>query len=433
MRSIVLTLSLAAVGLIAVADYLTGYDVRLAILYLAPIAITTWRLGGSAGAGMALVASLAWIVSFGSSNPYSNPTLFYWEGAIIALTFLIIVTLLARLHRALERSDERFVTVLEGLDAAVHVADARSGETLYENRRFRETFGDSRAPLHESGEVFDERRGRWHLARSQPLRWTDGREATLHFLSDITEERNARELLARHREDAHRTARLVALGEFASGIAHELNQPLAAIATYNNVSLRLLEKTPLETGELAEAMRRCRDQARRAGEIIRRLREVLRQPVSAGAPIDLNEVAQAAAELAEPEALEAGVRLDVETAGPLPPVRSDRVLLEQVALNLVRNAIEAAQGLAAPRRRVTLATATRPDGSVAFSVADLGDGVTDEVRARLFEAFVTTKPAGLGLGLSICRSVIEAQGGALRHEPNAPTGARFEFTLPAAA
>jgi two-component system sensor kinase FixL len=135
-------------------------------------------------------------------------------------------------------------------------------------------------------------------------------------------------------------------------------------------------------------------------------------------------------ELAEPGAREAGVSFRRELSREPPLVRADRLLIEQAAFNLVRNAVEAVQELAPERRRVTVATRVESDGSATLAVADLGEGVPPEVRSRLFEAFVTTKRGGLGLGLSICRSVVEAHGGAIRHEARGALGAHFAFTLP---
>jgi C4-dicarboxylate-specific signal transduction histidine kinase len=423
---------LGVVALIGIADSLTGYEIRLAILYLGPIVAAAWLLGTRAGIGIAAAAMSCWFITFESNHPYTSALYFYWEGAIITTTYLMIAVLAARLRRALERSDERFVTVLERLDAAVAVEDAQSNALLYANRRWRETFAAGPPAFREAGETWDGATQRWYLVQPRPLRWIDGREALLRVWSDVTEVRRARELMQRHREAAHRTARLVALGEFASAIAHELNQPLAAIATYNNACLMLLEKGERGSSELDEAMRKCRDQARRAGAIIQRLREVLRQPVPSREPQDLNEVARAAAALADVQANEAGVRLELDLADGLPKVSADGLLVEQVAVNLLRNAIEAVQHLAPERRRVRVATAAGRDG-VTLSVCDLGPGVPAEVSARLFEAFVTTKPSGLGLGLSICRSVIESLGGTIRSLPAAGAGAHFAFTLPAEA
>jgi C4-dicarboxylate-specific signal transduction histidine kinase len=422
--------SLALVVLIGIADYFTGYEVRLAILYLIPIAWGTWKIGAGAGAAAAAAAIACWFAAFATSHPYSTPLYFYLEGAATGATFLVIVLLLEFLRRALARSDARLISVLEGMDAAVQATDARTGQVLHDNRRFRELFGDRRF-TQESGELHDPQTGRWFELRTHALRWTDGRPAVLRMLADVTEEREARELLARQREQAHQTARLVALGEFASAIAHELNQPLTATANYNNACLRLLESGEFEVVELQEAMRKCRDQALRAGAIIQRLRAVLRQPSATPAALDLHEVAQAVCHLAQGEAGEAGVSIELEPSGGLPAVRADRLLIEQVALNLVRNAVEAVQHLPPARRRIAIATTREPGGKVMLAVSDQGEGVPPEIRGRLFEAFVTTKARGLGLGLSICRSVIESLGGSIEYREREEGGARFCFSLPA--
>jgi C4-dicarboxylate-specific signal transduction histidine kinase len=426
----VLAASFGLVAAIATLDHMTGYELRLAILYLVPIGFATWKLGAIAGTFVTAAATLSWILAFGTSHPYSHPFYFYWEGSLTGVSFLVIVVLLARLRQALARSDERFVTVLEGLEAAVDVEDARAHTVLYANRHFRESFGTAPPPFRDAGEIWDEQTQRWYLLQSQPLRWIDGRAALLRVLSDVTDSRRARELIERHREAAHRTSRLVALGEFASAIAHELNQPLAAIATYNNTCLRLLQSGAADATEVREAMQKSRDQAKRAGAIIQRLREILRQPAPAFVEQDLNDVAKAAVQLAQPEALESGVSLELGARAQGARVRVDRLLMEQVALNLLRNAIEAVESLSPERRRVTVETAVDSEGRATLAVSDLGEGVPAEVREKLFDAFVTNKPGGLGLGLSICRSVIEAHGGTIRYEQNGARGARFAFTIP---
>jgi C4-dicarboxylate-specific signal transduction histidine kinase len=387
---------------------------------------------------MAVASTLAWLVSFASLHPYTSDAYFYWEGASKAATFLFIVWLVAVLRRALVRSDARFVTVLEGLTAAVFVEDGRGG-VLFANPRFRAKFGEARPAMlprdltdEYAGELQDPTSLRWYLVRSRPLRWVDGRSVCLRLVSDITDEKRVRELVERHRDALHRSARLVALGEFASAIAHEINQPLAAIATYNDSCVRLLESGGADEAELMQAMMKCREQARRAGAIIHRLREFLRQPAPALVEHDLNAVARDALQAAQSDAEQAGVTLDLQLLNALPKVRMDPLLIEQVLLNLLRNAIEAVQDLALERRRITLATAMPDAGVVALSVSDHGPGVGEAVRERLFDAFATDKPGGLGLGLAICRSVIESHGGAISCESSA-TGARFAFTLPAAA
>jgi two-component system sensor histidine kinase TtrS len=177
----------------------------------------------------------------------------------------------------------------------------------------------------------------------------------------------------------------------------------------------------------------CRDQAKRAGKIIQRLRDLLRPPGPAFTEQNLNELVDAVLRLAEPAARDAGISFESRLSSKQPVVRADRLLIEQVALNLVRNAVEAVETLPKERRRITVATCVEPDGSGTLSVTDLGDGVPSEAKERLFDPFITTKPGGLGLGLSICRSVVEAHGGAIRHHANGGRGAVFVFTLPGAA
>jgi len=422
---------LALVGAIALADYATGYDIRLAILYLVPITLATWRVGRTAGILVAGAASASWLVAFESLHRYEHAFYFYWEGVLLAATFVIVVVLLSSLRAALARSDRRFVTVLEGLDAAVVVEDA-GGQILYANRRFRDAWGERRPPpAADAAEVHDPATQRWFLAQRRPLHWIDGREVTLRVLSDITEGKRVRELIMRHREALHRSSRLIALGEFASAVAHELSQPLAAIATYNNAALLLVETATPRGPELREAMEKCRDQARRAGAIIQRLKDLLRHPTPALVEHDLNEIAASAVELAESEALEAGVRVELGLARAPLPVGADRVLLEQVVMNLVRNAIDACREVPPARRRVSVATARASDGAALVRVTDLGSGVIADFEPQLFQPFVSAKPGGLGLGLSICRSVVEAHGGAIGYRANSAGGSVFEFTLPA--
>lgn len=412
---------------VAMADSATGGGYHLELLYFGPIALASWMSGRLAGLAVVAVSVASWQVVHGN----------LLESALAATLFVLLVALIVRLREALQQADERFTAAMESLNDPVYVEDARSGEVLFANRRYAEAFGTGRPRFNESGEAQNAAADRWFVLRSNPLSWSDGRAAMLCVLSDVTEERRARELLAKHRDAAHRTARLIALGEFASAIAHELNQPLAAIATYNHSCMRMLQSGNPDSGELQQAMHICRDQAKRAGKIIQRLRDLLRPPGPAFTEQNLNELVGAVLRLAEPAARDAGITFERRLSATPPAVRADRLLIEQVALNLVRNAMEAVEALPPERRRITVATRLEVDGSGTLSVSDLGEGVPREAQERLFDPFVTTKPGGLGLGLSICRSVVEAHGGNIRHQLNdsrgGPRGAVFAFTLPGAA
>jgi C4-dicarboxylate-specific signal transduction histidine kinase len=425
-RGVVLA-SLGLALLVAMADHASGGAYRLGLLYVAPIALASWMSGRIAGFAVTAVSIASWQIVRGN----------LLETTVAAALCVLLVGLVVRLREALQQAEERFTAAMEGLNDPVYVEDPRSGEILYSNRRYAETFGASRPRFNESGETQNPAADRWFVLRSNPLRWSDGRSATLCVLSDVTEERRARELVAKQRDAAHRTARLIALGEFASAIAHELNQPLAAIATYNHSCMRMLQSGNPDSGELQQAMHICRDQAKRAGKIIQRLRDLLRPPGPAFTEQNLNELVGAVLRLAEPAARDAGISFESRLWATPPVVRADRLLIEQVALNLVRNAMEAVETLPKERRRITVATRVEAEGSGTLSVSDLGDGVPREAKERLFDPFVTTKPGGLGLGLSICRSVVEAHGGQIRHQLNqekgASHGAVFSFTLPGAA
>ena len=434
---LVVSACLALVAVIATADVYTGYEIRLSILYLGPVAMATWFVGRTAGALVAIVAVTTWLLSFISEHLYSHVVYLYWEAAILVSTYVLFVLLLSRLKQALANSDDRFAKVVDSLDAMVFVEDLQSGRIVFTNPRYRERFadtGDRPAVILPTtdGEVRDPASARWYAVHNRALRWIDGRNVTLRVLTDITDEKRARELVARHRDAGHRVSRLIALGEFASAVAHELNQPLTAIATYNNTCLRILSEPGSQPSDLREAMQKCRDQAWRAGEIIRRLRELIRRPGLAFAEHDLNAIGRSATALAEPEASDASVAIDLALSRTPVPVMAEAVLVEQVVLNLLRNAIESTRGAGAHGRITVSITGTQGGGAI-LDVTDSGLGVAAEIVPRLFEAFVSDKPGGMGLGLSICRSVIEAHGGTMRYAPNPGGGSVFGFRLPARA
>lgn len=426
----VLALGVAAamIGLVAAADYATGYEVRLAILYLLPISLTTWIAGARWGVAAALASTTAWLLAFRASHPYQLDFHYYWEGGVMSGTFLVVVALLARLRTALERSDERFVTVLEEIDVAVCVERPAPEGVIFSNRRFRDTFGRRSFPG-AAGEYRDAATGRWYLAREREIRWLDGRPARLRILADITEIKHAAESLRHHRDASERSARLVALGELGSSLAHELNQPLAAIVTYLDTCALLL-KAAGAGAEPLEAIAKGRGQATRAGAIVQRLREFLRQRRAPSGVSGLDEIVEQALQLVREEADELGVRLQAEFEPGLPRVAADAVLIEQVLLNLIRNGLEAMRDVPVAGRELRIVARRNGEGAVTVAVTDRGAGIDAGTAARLFDPFFTTKEEGLGLGLGICRSVIEAHGGRLWHEPAPGGGTMFQFSLP---
>ena len=249
---------------------------------------------------------------------------------------------------------------------------------------------------------------------------------------DVTERRRAEELARQQQEQLQHTSRLVTMGEMASTLAHELNQPLAAIASYNAGCLNLLAGGHPDPEELKPALEKLGVQAQRAGRIIRRVHEFVRKSEPQRIPCDLREVVDDCLGFVEAEARKRRVTIEADLP-VVPPVLADRLMLEQVLLNLVRNGMDAMAATPAGSR-VLGVRLEAGDGEVAVAVADNGCGLSPEAREKMFTAFFTTKPEGMGVGLSICRSIVEFHRGRLWAEdnPRSPTGTGtiFRFTLP---
>lgn len=250
---------------------------------------------------------------------------------------------------------------------------------------------------------------------------------------DITERKHAEELARQQQEQLQFTARLVTLGEMASTLAHELNQPLAAIASYNTGCLNLLDKAQQPPcSELKPALEKIGVQAQRAGTIIRRVHDFVRRSEPKRAPCALDEVIDDCLGFVEPEARKRQIRIDAEIPN-LPLLPADRLMLEQVLLNLMRNAMDAMADTPSAYRKLQL-KACIVDEEVRVSVIDNGCGIAPEIADKLYTAFFTTKQEGMGVGLSICRSIVEFHRGRLWAENNtaSPSGSGtiFNFTLP---
>jgi two-component system sensor histidine kinase DctS len=250
---------------------------------------------------------------------------------------------------------------------------------------------------------------------------------------DVTEKRRAEELARQQQEKLQFTSRLVTLGELASTLAHELNQPLAAIASYAAGCSNRLADGDFQPAEMRAALDKLGQQARRAGAIIRRVLDFVRKSAPHLARCRIETVIEDSLALIDTDMRQRGIAIDVRRHAALPAVRADRVLIEQVLINLLRNAGEAMADTPPGARRITLCCRERPD-EIEVQVADQGGGIAPATAARLFEAFYTTKPDGMGIGLSICRSIIEFHHGRLWFEPNRASatgqGTIFAFTLP---
>jgi signal transduction histidine kinase len=427
-------LCLVLIAAIAAADVATGYEISLSVLFLAPVFIGAWTLGRAGGVAMAVTSAVAWYIAFLKLHPHPSGIYHLLDALVRGCTWIIFALVIDRLKLALAHADERFVTVLEGLDAAVYVSDSGSGELLYVNEQFRKAFPAGAPPQtarEDQTEHHDVSRGRWYLVRARAIRWVDGRMVRLHIATDITERKQAEELARRQQEKLQMTARLITVGEMASTLAHEINQPLAAIANYNSGTVRRLRSGAWNAEELIEIMEKSGEQAERAGRIIRRVREFVRKREPEFAPCDLNEIISGVARMIEIEAEKQGTRVRLELDPALPRARADRVMIEQVILNLVKNANEAMLEAAPASRELTIRTSAS-GGAVEIEIADRGHGLSARLEENLFTPFFTTKPDGMGMGLHICRSIVEMHEGRLWARRRAAGGSAFHFTLPAA-
>ena len=256
---------------------------------------------------------------------------------------------------------------------------------------------------------------------------------------DISEQRRVEELSRASQERLQATARLATVGEMASLLSHELNQPLAAIASYATGSMNLLKEGPSAVSDIQVAMQRIAEQAERAGRVIKSVHDFVRRREKEREPVAPRDLLEAILPLVNLQARKLGVRVDTELHEPLPQVLCDRTMVEQVLLNLARNAMQAMDQarVAQPTLRIDVRAVGRADAPaprkqwLEFSVTDCGPGIPQDVQQQLFTPFFTTKPEGMGLGLSLCRTVVEQHGGFLGFEPNRPQGTIFRFTLPA--
>ncbi len=274
---------------------------------------------------------------------------------------------------------------------------------------------------------------------------------------DISEQRRVQELSRASQERLQATARLAMVGEMASLLSHELNQPLAAISSYATGSVNLLDNikadagqtvtlTPAQSDDLAAVLRRIAEQAERAGKVIKSVHDFVRRRDQAREAVAPLTLVDAVLPLINLQARKLSVEINVEVADDLPQVLCDRTMIEQVLLNLARNGMQAMDRpeisdrqllIRVSRLEVSTPSAAREQGQMktwlAFWVVDLGLGLSEEVKQQLFTPFFTTKTDGMGLGLSLCRTVVEQHGGALAFEPRSPQGTVFKFALPAIA
>ena len=366
-----------------------------------------------------------------------------------------------RVRVELERAHERFVTVIDGLDSAVHVADVQTGEILFANRAFQNIFGfdsvgkDSAQitaacrPADEwlqhdptklsadelpcelfDGELQHSLSGHWYHLHERAIRWVDGRTVRVQIGADITDRKHIDEVNLQQQKRLEQTSRLITMGEMASSLAHELNQPLSAIANYCAGCVKRMQAGNYKLEDLLAAMQKASDQAERAGKIIRRMRDMVKKGDPNRQPIALEELVDETRAFADIDAQRTGTQIIVDLPEHLPKIVVDRIMIEQVLLNLFKNGIEAMTDVPVERRQLTLQAQRVDERMLEITVADQGHGLAEEDIEKIFTPFYTTKAEGMGIGLAICRSIIEFHQGRLWVAPRREGGTTFHFTVP---
>jgi C4-dicarboxylate-specific signal transduction histidine kinase len=279
---------------------------------------------------------------------------------------------------------------------------------------------------------------RWFLSRFEPLRANDG--ALLLWIGatlDVEERKRAERALRQEQErlrqlesDLAHMNRLSMMGELAASLAHEIAQPLATARNNARAAMHFLDRSPTDLGEIREALACVVDDADRAGDILDRIRDHIKKAPPRKDRVDLNKAITDVIALAQGAIFKNRVTVETYFTEGLSDIRLDRVQLQQVVLNLILNAVEAMGSIAEGARELSITTKQYEAGDVLVAVRDSGPGIDPGCLARVFDAFYTTKSSGVGMGLSICRSIIDAHGGRLWAEPTEPRGVVFQFTLP---
>jgi signal transduction histidine kinase len=249
-------------------------------------------------------------------------------------------------------------------------------------------------------------------------------------IMDVTAAKRAGEELYQAQSELAHVRRVTTLGELTASIGHEVKQPLAGVITHASAGLRWLARQPPDLEEARRALRSIIKDGYRAVEVIDRIRAFVRKAPPRKERLDINEIILEVIALTRSEVRRNGVSLHTRLVNGLPDVQGDRIQLQQVILNLIVNAVEAMSGASEGARELLISTGKDAPNAVLVAVRDSGSGLDPEDLDRLFDAFYTTKPSGTGMGLSICRSIIEAHGGRIWATANVPQGAIFEFTLP---
>jgi len=260
-----------------------------------------------------------------------------------------------------------------------------------------------------------------------------GQKRFIGLVRDLTDLRAAQTQSFRQRQEMLNTSRLSTMGEMAAAMAHELNQPLSAIANYSAASLRLLDKEDPDIESVKEALQQINNQAHRASEVIRRTRDFTRATDTRREKTSVQDIVAEVKPLAELDAHANNIALLIDIPANLAPIEVDSLQIQQVLLNLLRNGVDAMRDVDPAYREIRLSARYTAPGEVSIVVRDQGQGISEEVAEQLFNPFFTTKNTGMGMGLAICRTIAEAHNGSLEFRRNPERGVSFALTLPTQA
>jgi PAS domain S-box-containing protein len=404
----------------------------------------------------AALTIMSYLISHGLSEPGAP-----FIRALMSLSAIGIAGTLALRNRAAEITLREQANLLELTHDAVFVRDLndvitywnRGAEVLYgwlrheaigqqAHRLLQTKFPEPQKQIYASFL----RNGRWEgelvqtakngaqvvVASRWSLQIDEARRpaAVLDTNTDVTAHTQTQEALNATRFALAHAGRVATLGELTASIAHEINQPLAGIVTNGEAALRWLARDEPDLAEARAAVKRVVSDGRRASDVILRIRGLSRKGEPSRAPMDINEGIRESLALMQPELSSRGVAVHKDLAADLPRVEADRIQMQQVLINLIMNAVQAMEAVPQEDRWLKLRSFADGSGNVIITVQDDGLGIDDEGEKKLFSPFFTTKPGGMGMGLSICRSIVEAHGGRIRLNRAERRGATFEVTLP---
>jgi two-component system sensor kinase FixL len=441
-------------------DTFTPLDTAIAVFYVIVIHIAA---GASrrqylvkTALGCAILTVLSYVVVHGDTEP-GAPLI----RCIVSLSAIGITSALALRNHTVESTLREQANLLELTHDAIFVRDGNDTIT-YWNRAAEQLYGWPRQEAigRHADELLQTRfpaprdeiraellkQGAWegeliHTARSgarvvAASRWALQRDkegkplGVLENNTDITAATAAQEELHQAQSALAHAARVATLGELSASIAHEVNQPLAAIITNGEAALRWMARQEPDLGEAQDALKRVIQDGERASEVIRRIRALTRKNEQKRTLLNLNAVIEESLALVQREIAGRHIVLALDLAADLPAVEADRIQMQQVLINLLLNAVQAMDAVAPETRRLTIRSSLDEHGQAGLALEDSGPGFDPDTAAKLFSAFFTTKSSGMGMGLSICRSIVEAAGGRIWASRNAGPGATFHVTLP---